>query len=181
MIRNLKLYTADLVDTIDGVVGISIVKEPANRGVFSVVEDNGDSMLVATPIIVANVPIYRNNGTYGEHYVVFTQDVIKSAMEKATESKTIYTYDVEHNEQPIEGIMLTQSFLIDYDKGITAYKGLCGLTDGTWVGLFKVTDKTLIEGIKNGTYNGISVSMYATYEEVSLQDAIDMYNYLMKF
>ena len=58
MMRNLKLYTADLVDTIDGVVGISIVKEPANRGFFSVVEDNGDSMLVATPIIVANVPIY---------------------------------------------------------------------------------------------------------------------------
>lgn len=175
-----KLYTASVDDSIDGVVSISIVGEPANGGRFHVVEDKEDSILVAAPILVANQLIYRNNESYGEHYIVFLPDVIRSAEERATEQKTTYVFDVEHSGEKIDGVLMVQSFIVDRKAGISGYSGLYGLTDGSWVGLFRVTDRGIIDGIKEGRYRGVSVSMYATYEEVALKDAIDMYNYLMK-
>lgn len=176
--NRLKLYTAEIpTEKSDGLVSISFVSKPANEGKFHIMSETDGCLQCSAPILTANKIIYRNDNVLGEHNIIFLPEVVEAVMNKAMTDKAVYSFDLEHSTK-VEGISLVQSFLIDYDNGITRLNGHNGLNDGTWVGVFNVTNQEVIDGIKNGTYNGVSASLYAGYEEVSLSDAIEMYNAL---
>ena len=77
MDKRLPLYIADINPTDnDGLLSLSLTKKPAT-GLFCRQIDNNT---IFAPIVAANKPIYRNNDTYGEHYLMFTPDVIRDIM-----------------------------------------------------------------------------------------------------
>lgn len=176
--KNLDLYLADIVADTDRLVCISFVCNPATQRTLSVISDSDDKMIIVTPIIVANDLIFRNDKEMGNRNIIFLPETIKQIVEKATKERTIYKYDYEHNGKSVENITLIESFIIDYAMGIKGYKGLSGLNDGSWVGKFVITNKNIINDIRNNKINGVSISAYITEEKIELTDAIEIYNKL---
>lgn len=178
MNRRLPLYIADLCEPSDRMLSLSIVKRPAMAMPWKVMESTTDRVKVFAPILIANKPIYRNNETYGEHYVMFTADVVRDVMADALRRRV--PFDIEHNGTPINGVSWLESFQIDYSQG-KLFKGYTGLTDGSWVGVldFDVRNMVFCESSGGGCpldFSGISISGIFTYSEVSLSEAIEFYN-----
>lgn len=193
MKKRLPLYIADLCAPQDRMLNLSIVKRPAIGMRWQTIERTQERVKVFTPILTANKPIYRNNEAYGEHYVMFTPDVVADIM--ADFSKRGITFDIEHNGTPISGVNVLESWQIDYAKG-KLYNAYQSLTDGTWVMVlsfdvnrlnFKDLDvkNMVFQGVSGGgcpsdifpNLNlGISISGIFTYHPVSLSEAIEFYN-----
>lgn len=194
--KRLPLYVADLQDTIDGLQGISIVKNPASGYKWKVLERHDTYIKVFAVVLPANTPIYRRDREIGEYNVLFTPDLIKDLMEDAARKRI--RYDVEHNGRAVDGVFPAESFQIDYTNR-KLYDGYPGLTDGSWCAIF-LLDKSLPskwakwdrwnDPNENGNmvndkdasvfrsedFFGISISGIFTYHEVSLSDAIELYN-----
>lgn len=180
MNKRLPLYIADLCEPQDRMLNLSIVKRPAIGMPWKAIDGNK----VFAPILPANKPIYRNNEAYGEHYVMFTPDVISDVI--ADYAKRGITFDIEHNGIPLDGIRVLESWQIDYAKG-KLYKDYPSLTDGTWVSVLDVTGVgvrgNMVFGGREGggcppNIFGISISGIFTYHPVSLSEAIEFYNKL---
>ena len=174
MDKRLPLYIADINPTDnDGLLSLSLTKKPAT-GLFCRQIDNNT---IFAPIVAANKPIYRNNDIYGEHYLMFTPDVIRDIM--LNNNQRHVGFDMEHTGTPIEGIEWLESFQIDYTRG-KVYRGYQGLTVGTWCGVFRVNPNMVFRGFEGGVAPfdswGFSVSGVFTYHEVKLSEAIEFYN-----
>lgn len=191
MSKRLPLYVADLQDTIDGLQAISIVKNPASGYKWKVLERHDTYIKVFAVVLPANTPIYRKDREIGEYNVLFTPDMIKDLMEDAARKRI--RYDVEHNGKAVDGVYPSESFQIDYSNR-KLYDSYPGLTDGSWCAIF-LLDKELTEkwrkwdipnmvngkdasGFRSEDFFGISISGIFTYHEVTLSDAIEMYNSL---
>lgn len=172
----LNLYIADISSKDDRLVSISFVNTPAIGLKLTILSQDDDSMTIAAPIIIANKPIFRNDKYLGSRNVFFLPETISDIIKKGTYERSIYVYDIEHDGNQIDDVLLIESFTIDYQRGITGYKGLYGLTDGSWVGKFFIKNKKLIDYIKSNKVNGLSISAYLTEEKVQLNDAIEIYN-----
>ena len=109
--KRLPLYVADLQDTIDGLQGISIVKNPASGYKWKVLERHDTYIKVFAVVLPANTPIYRRDREIGEYTVLFTPDLIKDLMEDAARKRI--RYDVEHNGRAVDGVFPAESFQID--------------------------------------------------------------------
>lgn len=188
MNKRLPLYIADLCEPNDRMLNLSIVKRPAIGMRGKVIESTKQGVKVFAPILPANKPIYRNNEAYGEHYVMFTPDVISAVI--ADYAKRGITFDVEHDGIPCEGVKVLESWQIDYSKG-KLYKDYPSLTDGTWVCILSIDNvdvrgvdvKNMVFGCLSGggcplNIFGISISGIFTYHPVSLSEAIEFYNKL---
>lgn len=187
MDKRLRLYLADVVDDADGLLRLSLVQHPATGCACKVVEVTDDYVKVVAPVIVANRTIYRRDDHLGEYNLLFLPDVIKDIQERAALTSDMLTFDVEHSGHAVDGIKVLQSFLIDSTKGMS-YTEYDGLTDGTWCMKLAIPRALLATAFPNMVFShieaktyphdffGISMSGIFTYEEVTLSDAIDLYN-----
>lgn len=193
MNKRLPLYIADIAEPQDRTLNLSIVKRPAIGMPWKVLEQTNDSVKVFAPILTANKPIYRNNEAYGEHYVMFTPDVVSDVINDF--SRRGITFDIEHSGKPVNGVRVLESWQIDYSTN-KLYKAYPNLTDGTWVMVLCFDVKTFdvsgldVKNMVNGgrarggcrldifpNLNlGISISGIFTYYPVSLSEAIEFYN-----
>lgn len=183
MNRRLPLYIADLCESSDRMLSLSIVKRPAIGLPWKVLENTEDKIKVFAPIITANKPIYRNNEAYGEHYVMFTPDVISDIIADCSHRNV--SFDIEHDGTPIKGVYWIESLQIDYSVG-KQYKAYPSLTDGSWVGVLEIEKQSfkgqnMVNGASRGggcpsDFSGISISGIFTYHEVTLSEAIEFYN-----
>lgn len=180
MKRKLPLYIADLTEQEDKMLSLSIVKNPATGLKWKVLEQTKDFTKVFAPILTANKPIYRNNEAYGEHYVMFTPEVIADIMADCSKRKV--PFDIEHNGTPTNAVCWLESFQIDYYNG-KQFKGYYGLTDGTWCAVLNLENKpqnmVFSKNLTIGSlldFSGISISGIFTYHPVSLSEAIEFYN-----
>lgn len=192
MTRRLPLYVADVEDKEDGLLGLSIVKQPASGLKWKVLSEDEEGMTVFAPILPANVPIFRTHE--GKQFnVIFLPDVIKDLMTKYAGERQ--RFDVEHRGSPVDGVQVLQSFQIDYFSN-TLYDNYFHLTDGSWVMVLKLPkylrskwesrweideNGNMVNGKDAGGFRsqdffGISISAVLSYHEVSLSDAIQMYN-----
>lgn len=184
MNKKLPLYIADITDKqSDRMLSLSLTAKPASGLMGMIVNETSESLVVFFPILPANKPIYRNNETYGEHYVIFLPDVVSDIMTDA--NKRHVPFDYEHQGTPLKGVEWVESFQIDYKRN-KLYKDYPGLTDGTWCGVLKINKdceylknmvKSDISPISTPFYfSGISISGVFSYHEVSLSEAIEFYN-----
>lgn len=187
MDKNLKLYLADVADDADGLLRLSLVSRPATGCACKVVGVSDEYVNVFAPVIVANRAIYRRDDHLGEYNLLFLPEVIKDIQERAAVTMPSMTFDIEHSGRAVSGIVVLQSFLIDSANGMS-YADYEGLTDGTWCMVLAIPRGVLTAAFPNmvfadidtGTsphdFFGISMSGIFTYEEVTLSDAIDIYN-----
>lgn len=175
MDKKLPLYVADISEQADMMLALSFVPNPASGLNFKVLESDTQGVKVFAPVIPANVPIYRNNATYGEHNVLFLPDVITDLMMDA--NKRHIPFDTDHSGTPIQGVEWIESFQIDYKRG-KLFKDYQGLTDGTWCAILNIVNPMLQSKICRHDFLGISISGVFSYHEIKLKEAIEIYRKL---
>jgi hypothetical protein len=127
---------------------------------------NEEKRIISGPLMVADLPIYRRDKS-GEYYSVFFAEDIYNLRNKFFKGSIDKSVNKMHDpQQPVEGLFMVESFLIDGSRGIYSPKGY-NLTDGSWFGSYKVdNDEVWNEFIKTGEFKGFSVEGYFEVVEV---------------
>lgn len=160
-------------DTETGVSYVAFVDKPATERTWQAFSEQKieqfkfkatepDKQIVSGPLMVADLPIYRNdarpNGR-GEHYVYFEASAIQKIVEKYFRNQFTSNVNLMHEDNmKIKGAFMIESYMIDRKSGKLPPNGFDGLTDGSWFGSYKVEDKALWDNfIKTGDFTGFSV------------------------
>jgi len=136
----------------------------SNKISFQVISE--DEHIISGPLMLADMPIYRNNEKFGEHYVTFSADTIKQIAIKFAKKKYQNNVNLMHDPTMIvEGCTMFESFIVDKNRGIMPMKGFEDVNDGSWFGSFYVENPEVWDNIKNGALKGFSVEGLFDYEE----------------
>lgn len=119
---------------------------------------NEEKRIVAGPLMVADMPIYRNYEGK-EFFVKFSAVTIEQIVNKFMKEGRVSAFNKMHNEaDKIPDVYLQQSFIIDSTKGINTPMGFETLADGSWFGFVKIdNDEIWNDYIKTGQLKGFSV------------------------
>jgi hypothetical protein len=117
-----------------------------------------EKRIISGVIMLSDTPIYRNDATNGEYYVVFTKDTIFKIVQKFFKKGFQSNVNLQHNaKDKVSGVTMFESFISDKDRGILPMKGFEDTPDGSWFGSFKVDDDNVWEMVKSGEIKGFSV------------------------
>ena len=158
---------------------IAVVDKPAIQKNWNAFKDNvkfqivsEDKQIISGPLMLADVPIYRNDNTNGEYYVVFTKDTIFKIAQKFFKKGYQANVNLMHDSnQQVEGVTMFESFISDKDRGILPMKGFEDAPDGSWFGSFKVDDDNVWQMIKEGKFKGFSVEGIFEYQKAKTKEA----------
>lgn len=129
---------------------------------------NEEQRIVSGPLMIADLPIYRND-EQGEYYVVFTAPEIKRIVQRFFKNGYQSNVNIEHATK-VDGVYMFESFIIEREKGINPPKGYEDLPDGSWWGSFKVDNPKIWEEVKDGTFKGFSIEGMFKYELIPDKD-----------
>jgi hypothetical protein len=128
---------------------------------FQVMDE--EKRIISGPLMLADMLIYRNNEKFGEHYVKFTADTIKDIAIKFAKRKYQSNVNIMH-DQPVDGVIMFESWLTDKERGILPMKGFEDVADGSWFGSFYVENEAVWQSVKAGEFKGFSVEGLFDYE-----------------
>ena len=128
--------------------------EHKTKFAFAITSD--EKKIVSGPLMVAGMPIYRNDAN-GEYYVQFSAQSIYTIVKKFFKEGNTSNVNEMHNPRMIaDGVYMFESFLIDKTR-MSNPKGFEDLPDGSWFGSYKVDNEDIWSKIKSGEFKGFSV------------------------
>lgn len=166
---------------------IALVDKPAIQRNWNAFKENvkfqivsEDKQIISGPVMLADSPIYRNDATNGEYYVVFSKDTIFKIAQKFFKKGYQANVNLMHDSnQQVSGVTMFESFISDTDRGILPMRGFEDAPDGSWFGSFKVENDEVWKMIKEGNFKGFSVEGIfeygkpkSTQKEEELMEAI---------
>ena len=173
--NNLPIYKATVDDTEEtGMFVVSLVEFPAIEKSFMVFAENKpiklsiiseEQQMVFGPVAVAGMPIYRRDNTGYEYYIMYDADTIQRMAEKYFQHGFQNNVDVEHSFELQPGVVLTQAFIKDSEKGLSPV-GYEDTPDGSLFFQFHIIDNELWEKVKAGEVTGFSLAGTFGVEEV---------------
>lgn len=163
--KDLPIFQANVDEEGTGMFVVSLVEEPAVEVSWQLFDkakqtfkvENPDLQLITGVVMLADVPIYRYDPTYGEYYIVFSKDTIEKMVQKFFKEGYQENVDNDHTFNLIDGIELQQAFIKDTEKGISP-KGFEDVPDGSLFFTYKVTSDELWEKVKTGSWTGFSLA-----------------------
>lgn len=173
------IISSDLEDEAE-VDFVALVDKPAiqrnflafkERQKFEIVSE--DKKIVSGALMLADMPIYRDNEEFGEHYVVFDADTIQKIAEKFF--KKGYQSNVNEMHDPnkaVEGVTMFESWLVNRELGKMPIKGYEDVKDGSWFGSFKVENDDIWNKVKEGEFKGFSVEGVFGYSDRVSKDEL---------
>jgi hypothetical protein len=174
MEKELPIYRLDIVEDLESNVEVdfvALVDRPAiekaflafNEARISFAIEDEEERIVSGALMLADTPIYRNDGN-GEYYVVFTKDTIKKIAQKYFKKGYQNNVNLMHDSgQVMEGVTMFESWIVDEKRGIKPMKGFEDVKDGSWFGSFKVENEDVWNMIKEGKVKGFSVEGIFNY------------------
>ena len=164
-IGGIPVYDAVISDEETGMFKISLVDDPAVMSNFMAFDASKKPMLYAIQdeekrlvrgcIMRADFPIYRNDKTMGEYYVIYKADTIRQMAEKYLLEGRQNDFNLMHRDgSDVDGIQMVQYFI--KGDGIQV-DGFDDCADGSLFGEFHVVNDDVWEEIKAGTYKGFSL------------------------
>jgi hypothetical protein len=172
---DLPVYLLDISEDMDDnaeVDYVALVDRPAiqknwnafkNEQRFEVVSE--DKRIISGPLMLADVPIFRSDSTYGDYYVVFSKDTIFKIAQKFFKRGYQSNVNLMHSPNAqVEGVTMFESFITDESRGILPMKGFEDAPDGSWFGSFKVDNDEVWNDVKEGKFKGFSVEGLFTYK-----------------
>lgn len=151
---------------------VALVDKPAiqknwnafkNQQRFEVVSE--DKRIISGPLMLADVPIFRSDATYGDYYVVFSKDTIFKIAQKFFKRGYQSNVNLMHSANAqVEGVTMFESFITDQSRGILPMKGFEDAPEGSWFGSFKVDNDEVWNDVKEGKFKGFSVEGLFTYK-----------------
>jgi len=158
---------------------IALVDRPAIQKNWNAFKENAkfqiiseDKRIISGCVMLADSPIYRNDSTNGEYYVVFSKDTIFKIAQKFFKKGYQANVNLMHDsEQQVSGVTMFESFISDKDRGIMPMKGFEDAPDGSWFGSFKVEDDSVWQMVKEGKVKGFSVEGVFEYSKAKTKEA----------
>lgn len=149
-----------------GVDYVALVDDPAIERNFIAFANqirfkaaDNERRIVTGALMIADLPIYRQSAKMGEYYVVFDKQTIEQIVQKFF--KKGFSNNVNEMHQPqltVDGMYMFESFIVDSSRGILAPKGFTGISEGSWIGSYKVENEDIWQNfIKTGEYKAFSV------------------------
>jgi len=118
---------------------------------------NEDQQMVVGPLMIPNKLIFRVDENGDPYYVFFSEDTIKDIAEKLMREKYIDKINLEHNpDETVNGYMVSTWIIEDELKDKQQVYGF-NFPKGTWMGQYKIEDKSVWEKVKAGEIKGFSV------------------------
>lgn len=158
---------------------IALVKTPAIEKNWMTFNDklrftfSEERQIISGPAMLADVPIYRRNEQFGEHYVIFDKEQIGIIANSFLKKGYANAFNLFHNQDmPAEGVSLINSFVTDEQMGVMPMKGYEDTKDGSWFISAKVEDPSVWEMIKSGQVMGFSVEGMFKYKEPEKNDRL---------
>ena len=189
MEKELPIYMLDITDDVEDdsqVDYIALVDKPAiqknwyafkEKQAFDIISE--DKRIISGAIMLADIPIFRSDATYGDYYVAFTKDTIFKIAQKFFKKGYQSNVNLMHDSgSVVEGLTMFESFITDKSRGIMPMKGFQDVPDGSWFGSFKVDNEEVWQMIKDGKVKGFSVEGLFNYkpkkvmQSASLMDSI---------
>lgn len=181
--KRIPIYTLrDISETEDmGVDAISLVEQPAIGYSFMAFSDDEnikpvkiglsvsdtEKQVLSGVIMIADIPIYRVNAEYGEHYIVFSKDMIYKIVQKYFKQGKQFRFNISHDQnQFIEDTYLFESYIIDRERGVYPPNGYETVPNGSWFGSVKIENKALWDTIKKSDIYGFSIEGLFEYNEI---------------
>lgn len=178
----LPVYELTLNDENTGVKAVALVDFPATgldyqtfkshtNYDFKIVDE--EERVIMGPVMVPNLPIYRNDEERGEYLAVFRKDTIKQIVKQYYKEQRQGAFNEMHSSlHDIDGVHMYQSFLTDETKGILPPLGWENIADGTWFGAASVENDAIWEKTKkDGIYKGFSIEGF--FDVIPYQNEFD--------
>jgi hypothetical protein len=136
---------------------------------FEIVSE--EKRIISGPLMLSDSPIYRNDATHGEYYVVFSKDTIFKIAQKFFKKGYQNNVNLMHDQsQQVDGITMFESFISDKERGISPMKGFEDAPDGSWFGSFKVENDEVWAKVKSGQFKGFSVEGIFEYSKAKTKE-----------
>lgn len=124
---------------------------------FKFKADN-ERKIITGALMVADLPIYRSSKEMGEFYVVFDKKEIEKIVQKFFRRGNTSNVNMMHDpNKQVDGVYMFESFIVDSQRGIKAPEGFTGITEGSWIGSYKVDNHEVWDSIMKGEFMGFSV------------------------
>jgi len=171
----MKLYELQIEDETDEVMCISLVESPAiesdfiyfDKEVVSFASVNNEQKMLIGPILIPEKRILRVDGEGNPYHVFFTKDTVKKLAQNYLMKKYTDKATLEHDKTINGKVHLVESWVKDGKLDKSNNYGL-SLPEGTWVGMFKITDDTLWNDyVKTGKVKGFSVEALLDHKLVN--------------
>ena len=182
MEKELPIYRLDIVEDLESNVEVdfvALVDRPAIEKAFLAFNEqeritfaiqNEEERIISGALMLADTPIYRNDGN-GEYYVVFTKDTIKKIAQKYFKKGYQNNVNLMHDSGMVQdGITMFESWIVDEKRGIKPMVGFEDVKDGSWFGSFKVENEDVWQMVKEGKVKGFSVEGIFNYSKNKTQE-----------
>ena len=174
-------------EQVDGVFGISLVKNPAMEGNFVALSEqekkqniqfkevDKEQRILIGLVLEPNKPIYRfNEKTKEEFNIVFDEDTIKNLSYSFFKNGFQTNSTIEHNSK-INGVTFVESWIVqDSKKDKSSVYGF-SYPKGSWIATMKVDDdKIWNDYVKTGEVLGFSIDAMLDLKEINLKSSVNM-------
>ena len=176
--NKLPIFEAKINGETEGILAIALVDFPAvesNFLVFNKIEEKKETLkfsikdedqhIITGVVMRADFPIYRYDKDFGEYYIFYSADTIKTMAEKMMTDKTFNEINIMHNDNEyVDGVNIVELFIKDKSKGIDP-TGFEDIEEGSLFATYKVNNEEIWSAIKSGEFAGFSLQGYFTIEE----------------
>lgn len=165
MDKKLPIYKMSISDDEESTVSyVALVDNPATeRNWFAFSKEmkfkvDEQRRIITGALMVADLPIYRSSEKMGEFYVVFDAHQIEKIVQKFFKQGNTANVNMMHDaNKQVDGVYMFESFIVDSRRGIKAPEGFTGITEGSWIGSYKIDNDEVWTSVMNGTFKGYSV------------------------
>jgi len=179
----MKLYELVIEDIeTDEIFAISLVENPAiesdfiyfNKEEVRFAQVDDEQRTLVGAILIPNKRSLRIDGEGNPYEVFFTKETVKRLAENYLMKKYTDSATIEHGDKKVNGVHLVQSWIKDSKLDKSNHYGL-GLPEGSWVGMFKITDdKIWNDYVKSGRVKGLSIEGLFGHSLVHASQDIDL-------
>ena len=161
----MELFELTIEEKMDEVFAISLVENPAIESDFiyfgkeeiQFAKVDEEQRMLIGPVLIPDKRILRVDGEGKPYQVYLSKDTIKQVAQNYLMKKYTDKATLEH-DKTIKGVHLVESWIKEGRLDKSNSYGLAGLPEGTWMGMFKITDDMLWNDyIKTGIVKGFSI------------------------
>lgn len=179
MDTRLPIYRATIDNSDDtGMFVVSLVDEPAVEVDFLAFDKQTEQLEFAIQdeeqrkvlgvVMIPNKLIYRRDSNGFEYFIKYEPDTIHQMVEKFFRDVNPNNVDTDHNFELVEGVVLSQAFFKNTEKGINP-AGFEDLPDDTLFFEYHILNDEIWNGIKEGAWKGFSLAGYFNVEPVEMK------------
>jgi hypothetical protein len=175
----MKLYELKIEDEQDEVFAISLVETPAIESDFIYFDKeeiqfakvDSEERILLGPILIPDKKILRVDGQGQPYHVFFTKETVKKIAQNYLMKKYNDKATLEHDKS-IKGVNLVESWVKSGKLDKSNNYGL-NLADGTWVGMFKISDDRIWNDyVKTGKVKGFSIEGLFEHKLINASEII---------